>query len=302
MKVLLGCDVDPVLPPVLAQPPKDDIWACLDDLAEFVEVRRQQLPPITWLIRSDESVRFSTGDFTSGYVTRRQLWQRLQQDGHELGWHVHLTSFDQRRRCFGFDPDPSWFAAAFQALSKHFDIQATRIGWDFASSLFFQKLEALGIKVDFSALPGNIVWQQVGYDKLRVDWLRCPREPYHPKWDDYQCPGAMDLLEIPITQFSNSTVGIAKRIAWRIKNGSFSVSGLRNKTKLFTEYFGSLPTSKDEVWSFYFHPDDLKADGKENFMRNLDLLRSLPNVEFITASAARQFVLRNRGQGATHGN
>jgi hypothetical protein len=41
-------------------------------------------PPITWLIRSDESVRFSTGDVTSGYVTRHDV-ASLVARGHELG-------------------------------------------------------------------------------------------------------------------------------------------------------------------------------------------------------------------------
>jgi hypothetical protein len=292
MKVLLGCDVDPVLPPILERPPQYDIWACLDRLAEFVEAGRQQLPPITWLIRSDESIRFSTGDFASGYVTRQSLWRRLQQDGHELGWHMHLTSFDRHHGCFGFDPDPPWLAAALHALSDHVDIRATRTGWDYGSSLLFRKLDAFGIEVDFSALPGTVAWQWAGNDKLRVDWLRCPSEPYHPKPDDYQRPGSLNLLEIPITQLSNSPLGIAKRVAWRIRNGSFSVGGLRNKTRLLTEYYGALPPSKGGLLAFYFHPDDLTADGQANFLRNLDLLMGVRDVEFVTASAARRFVNR----------
>jgi hypothetical protein len=290
VKIVLGCDVDPVLPAVLERPPNEDIWACLDGLAEFVALRRLELPPITWLIRADESVRFATGDFASGYLTRRALWQTLQQNGHELGWHMHLASFDQGRRCFAFDPDPPWLTSAFQALSQYFAVTATRSGWDYANSLLFRKLDALGIQVDFSALPGNIVWPRVGRGKVRVDWLRSPREPYHPHRDDYQRPGALNLLEIPITQLPNSPVGIAKRFAWRMKNGSLSIAGLGNKTRLFTDHFAALPSASDALWSFYFHPEDLREDGAVNFLRNLDLLRSLPDVEFVTAMAARRFI------------
>ena len=47
------------------------------------------MPPITWLIRSDESVRFATGDFASGYRLRQELWNSLASRGHQLGWHMH---------------------------------------------------------------------------------------------------------------------------------------------------------------------------------------------------------------------
>ena len=35
MKILLGCDVDPVLPPVLERPPAGDVWGCLVNVDEL---------------------------------------------------------------------------------------------------------------------------------------------------------------------------------------------------------------------------------------------------------------------------
>ena len=293
MKVLLGCDVDPVLPSRLRQRPEIDIWRCLDNVSDFIRACRGQLPRITWLIRADDSVRFASGHFASGYLTRRELWHSLHDDGHELGWHMHLSSFDRRQDCFGFDPDPPWLSDAFHGLSQFFNIRATRTGWDYASNVLFRRFEDLGVTVDFSALPGNVNWQYAGSDKLRVDWLRCPSQCYHPSVDDYQRPGWMNLLQIPITQFANSARGIAKRMAWRVKNGCFALAGLANKTRLMTQAWPALPAAGGPIWSFYFHPEDLDSGGRNNFLRNLDSIRTLPDVEFVTASQARDFILRN---------
>src|SRR5260370_5946825 len=100
MKILIGCDVDPILPPLLSHPLSNDIWKCLGYLSSLLDMAKGSLPPITWLIRSDASVRFATGDFGSGYTMRRCLWETLVADGHELGWHMHLMSFDERLGSF----------------------------------------------------------------------------------------------------------------------------------------------------------------------------------------------------------
>ena len=101
MKIVIGCDVDPVLPQRLTQPPAGDIWQCLAYVDRLMDALGNDAPPITWLIRSDESVRFSTGDFASGYVTRHGMWQSLVARGHELGWHFHLMSYDDDRQALG---------------------------------------------------------------------------------------------------------------------------------------------------------------------------------------------------------
>jgi hypothetical protein len=291
MKIVIGCDVDPILPPLLSHPLNNDIWKCLDHLNCLLDVAKGSLPPITWLIRSDASVRFATGDFASGYTTRRKLWETLVADGHELGWHMHLMSFDNRFGDFEFDPDPEWLSDAYRALSAYYNVQSTRTGWDYANNALFQKFEALGILVDFSALPGNLSWLPVGQQTLFVDWSHCPEEPYHPSPADYQRPGNLNLLEIPITQFPNSIVGMARRVAMRVKNRCFAMSGMRNKTKTVASRWHVAPRSNSAVWAFYFHPEDLTRRGLSNFLSNLDYLRSLGDAEFVTASAAWRFLM-----------
>jgi hypothetical protein len=296
MKVLIGCDVDPVLPPLLREPPREDVWECLGNLEGLLKAATGGLPPVTWLIRADDSIRFATGDFASGYRARKSLWQTLIGSGHELGWHVHLMSFDARRGCFGFDPGATWLSDACRALAEHYDVRSTRTGWDYADNALFRRFDALGVTTDFSALPGNMAWHAAGSDRLVVDWLRCPSHPYHPSPDDYQRPGKLNLLEIPITQFPDSVIGIAKRIAKRLKHGSGCMSGLRNRTKMLTDRWDCVPLSGCTISAFYFHPEDLRGSGVENMLRNLERLRALPDAEFVTASAARQFLVRDKAR------
>lgn len=290
MKIVIGCDVDPVLPQRLTQPPAGDIWQCLDYVDRLMDALGNDAPPITWLIRSDESVRFSTGDFASGYVTRHGMWQSLVARGHELGWHFHLMSYDDARQAFGFDPDPTWLGDAHRALCAHFPVRATRTGWDYGSNHVFRTLDMLGVSVDFSALPGNIAWQRAGDDRVTVDWLRCSPAPYHPSSADYQRPGQLALVELPVAQFPNSCVRQLERMAWRLAHGCCSTTGLRRRLRTLTQHWEGLPFQDSSVWVFYFHPDDLQGEGLHHSLANIRRLRSLPGGQFLTASAARDAV------------
>lgn len=285
MKIVLCCDVDPILPQHLREVPGANVWKCLENIENLVIAKRKELPPITWLIRCDESVRFCTAKFASGFFANQALWETLLSDGHELGWHFHPMSFSDEHKCFTFDPDPPWLPAARDALSINFNVQLTRTGWDYASNLLFQRLEELGIVMDLSALPGNIIWQWVGPDKIEIDWLRAPTSAYHPSRQDYQRPGELRILELPVAQFRNSPLGIIKRMLWRMKNGCYSTEGLKKKTKTLTDHWGSLPLCYSSILVFFFHPYDLKGKGFFNFLSNLDLLYSLPNADFARASA-----------------
>jgi hypothetical protein len=297
LKILIGCDVDPIAPSVDGRPSGSDIWRCIDHLERLIGATKGGLPPITWLIRADESVRVRSGDFASGYTSRRALWQILVANGHELGWHMHCMSFDPQRGGFAFDPDPKWLAEAWQAISACYPVRSVRTGWDFASNALFRQFEQFGITVDFSAIPGGLAWHSVGSDRFVVDWSRCGGVPYHPSPDDYQTPGPLNLLEIPLAQFPNSIVGMAGRLAKRLANGSASLSGLRNVTRTMADPWTAMPASPGGVWALYFHMRGLAGAGLDHFLRNLDCLRGLPDAEFVTASAAREFLARAPADG-----
>jgi hypothetical protein len=286
MKVLIGCDVDPVLPALLRLPPSTDIWEPLDLIYKLVGTMGDALPVITWLIRSDESIRFCTGSYSSGFISRQKLWRSLANQGHELGWHMHNLSFDGDRGCFGFDPDPSWLSAAHHSLTEHYPVRTTRIGWDYGSTGLLNALDKLGIQIDLSALPGNIVWHSAGPDRITVDWRRCPSSPYHPDRHDYQTegPNALRLLEVPITQFPNSLRGVATRCVRRISNCCFSMSGLRHKTLRLTDPWPVPPVFHGGILAFFFHAEELTEIGVSHFAQNVQQLRQMHRVEFVTAN------------------
>ena len=287
MKIALCCDVDAEFPTVLRERPSVDPWRSIGAIQELLDAAGQDMPVMTWFIRADESVRFATGDFASGFVAHRGLWERLAKQGHELGWHMHPLSRDAHG-IFRFDQRPTWLAEAKAALSKYYKVAATRTGWDYGSNELFRALDALGITVDLSALPGGKHWFRIGKDTIDVDWLRCPSRPYHPSIDDYQRPGSpnLGLLEVPVARFKDGLIGTLRRTAWRLSHGCLSRRGLDSKTRLATQEWPNSPDLDSDILAFFFHPDELTTKGISNLLGNVRALGRLSGAEFIVASAA----------------
>ncbi len=287
MKVVIGCDFDPVLPAVLDRRPTHDIWeAPFAGLERLLDRTAWEVPPITWLLRSDESVRYAGGAYDDAYRRGEATWEKLVRAGHEIGWHMHLLSYHESSGRFRFDPEPGWLADAKSALERHVPVRSTRTGWDYGSNYLLNRLDELGVAIDFSALPGNIVWYKLGDETIIADWRDAPRGRYHPDRNDYQNPGPdpLKLVELPVAQFANRPIGIGKRLAWRWLQGCFSLKGIRDKTRLLTsDWNGRLPVVSDDAWAFFFHPEDLTPEGTESLIKNVRSLADLPGVEFLTA-------------------
>ena len=286
MKILIGCDVDPVLPTILSEVPEGDVWACLDRIPLLVEELGSEMPPITWLVRADASVHFCTSDYASGYNDHRSMWDGLLSRGHELGWHMHLMTFDEAQGRFAFDADSPWLEEAHAALSEQLTIRSTRTGWDYADRELMGRLAQLGIRIDFSALPGAHSWIRSIGDVIQVDWLVTPRGPYRPSSKDYRRHGLspISLIEVPITQFRASLSELAKRAAWRPLHGMPSALGLGNRTRLLTAHWPAPPEPTHDCMAFYFHPEELDDRGIANVRENLLRLRNVEGAEFVTAS------------------
>jgi hypothetical protein len=297
VKILIGCDVDPVLPPILDRRPEGDVWECLNRIDALLGKMGDGMPPVTWLIRADQSVEFSTGGFDSGYSNHRVRWDKLQERGHELGWHMHTMSYSSPDKQFVFDPKPNWLAEAHERLASSFPITATRTGWDYGSSTLLCALDRLGIVMDFSALPGNALWFSSGKVSLMTDWRSCPAAPYHPSARDYQRSGSdsLKLWEVPAAQFRRSPVASAVRGLLRLRHGCVSMTGLTNQTQLLTDHWLRLPREASDIWAFFFHPYDLTEAGVRNFKSNIQRLQGLADVEFKTATEVSAW-LSNREQ------
>jgi hypothetical protein len=278
--VLIGADVDPRLPG-MRQRPSWDAWDPIDLIPNLEKAFGPDLPNVTWLIRADDTIRHVTGSFESGYTTRRAMWDRLQSRGHELGWHFHHWTFGDHAG--GFDPYPPWLTAAHGALSRLFQVSSTRTGWDYGNNETMHRLEALGVRLDFSAIPGHLVWWTIDGERIVVDWRRAPRAPYHPSSRDYQRPGSapLQLLEVPIASFRAGPISMAKRAVWGTLHGEWSFKGLAAKTLSLTQPWPAPPPAAD-VLAFYFHPEDLSTGGIANLTRNIAMLRDRFDPEFVT--------------------
>jgi hypothetical protein len=165
------------------------------------------------------------------------------------------------------------------------------MGWDYGSNTVFTRLEEANIPLDFSALPGNIIWQRAGSDQVLVDWLGSPEHPYFPSRSDYRVAGENPrrVLEAPITQFDNDAVGVVKRIFRRTTKGRFTLQGLTKKTRLLTQPWRNLPSTRSLNWTFFFHPEDLTTEGVRNFASNVKKLASIPGARFVTATQAARW-------------
>src|SRR5689334_391211 len=93
--VVIAADVDPRLYNFNKRPDWD-IWDTLDFIPRLEDACGSDLPPVTWMLRCDESIRRLTDDFASCFTSRPALWRRLENRGHELGWHFHHWSYDER--------------------------------------------------------------------------------------------------------------------------------------------------------------------------------------------------------------
>ncbi len=286
MLVVIGADVDPRLPGMRRLPDWDP-WDTLDRIPALVAALGADLPPITWLLRADDTIRHVTGAFDSCYRRQQTLWTRLRDGGHELGWHFHHWTFGVDGG--GFDPSVPWLRRAHAALSEHFPIRSTRTGWDYCNTETLRQLAALEVTVDFSSLPGQIVWWSIDGERIVVDWKRAPRRPYRPGPMDYQQPdaggGELGLWEIPIASFPATPMTAIKRGVWRMLHGERSLSGIFDKTLQLTQPWPSAPRPAD-VLAFHFHPEELTTEGIATFAANLAVMRRAFDPEFVTASEA----------------
>jgi hypothetical protein len=102
------------------------------------------------------------------------------------------------------------------------------MGWNYMSNAIMHQLEKDGILYDASCIPGTQSRLMYGRRDNFSDWSRAPTSPFNPSYVDYQAPGKMKILEIPVTAYEREgVVGDSRNV---FPNWMRTVSSLRSLT------------------------------------------------------------------------
>ena len=175
---------------------EDELERCFDTVQAGLE--KAGLTKTTWFLRIDANMGQLYGD--SLYVFRRhdEKISQLVASGHEIGWHHH--AYIHRYGHWLQDTDAKRVVNAllrYGAQAKALGMSTARMGWGFHTNETIAALDALGFKIDSSAIPRpRYRWEQT-----EKDWSITPQAPYRPSVSDYRRPGypSLNLLEVPIT-------------------------------------------------------------------------------------------------------
>lgn len=150
-------------------------------------------------VRSDYQIKTVYGDY--GYLinSNPSLIKSIRQNNGELNWHIHLyeekdsewvpvdeirlvSSFQEDLRNVKSIPEINW--------------QIVRIGECVMNNELMAAINAAGIKIDSTALPGR----KRDDSEKKLDWLITENLPYHPSALDYRTFGenSLNVLEAPM--------------------------------------------------------------------------------------------------------
>ena len=293
--VVIGCDTDPDRPAFVTEASDTSrlVWkGMLDGIPRAKDALRSVTdseshePVFTWCLRVDEQVEAYHGDVAWVLREHANFLNELEGTGDELAWHPHFWRFDEPGS-FWFQEvlDTEWqgnllqraHAAYREVLSGR--ALSVRMGWDFHNNRSLQALDALGVLIDFSAIPGVKIDPQG--DRATsfnaYDWLISPTHAYRPSKTDYRRPAmegeqALGVIEAPIS--------VSESFFWGMFRGAVMTKKMRNATQFFralrhpTYFVGitgkptlfaplisqlrrSLDRGRDGLFVTYFHPDEL---------------------------------------------
>ncbi len=272
---------------------------------------------ITWCVRSDLQMQEIYGDCAWPYAEFADLWESLAERGDEIAWHPHLWRWSDEHGCWYQEiEDEGWMRdclyQGYTTLTAHMGCAPTtsRMGWEFHNNITMRQINDLGIKVDFSAVPGRLIpgrrdkWGSVF--SCEVDWRNTPEQPYVPSAADCRTEAnaegtAMELVELPMSTFRSRLLGMGAHLrrAAKAKGGDrlkqlFTMSNpgtasLKAYITIHPYIFSRLAATqlnkvKENGCSFLvtaFHADELLKDsrvlarlhGAEHLQKNLERLR-----------------------------
>lgn len=183
-------------------------------LSEFFS---SQNVPVTWFIRVDNGPVFD-----QMLTLFRDRILKLKSIGDEIGIHIHTFSWNPELSKWVQTTDPAYETKIVRKSLRMFkrnlgfDPVSVRMGWDTMSNEIMRTLDANGLLVDASAIPKTSCSGKFGKRDNIYDWSRAPTIPYHPSSNDYQSPGNMKILEIPISTLETNKCKIFANIVNRL--------------------------------------------------------------------------------------
>ncbi|MEX2181151.1 MAG: hypothetical protein WD771_03870 [Gemmatimonadaceae bacterium] len=322
VEVVIGCDSDPDRETLVGPLPPDRLaWRGITEgipalKASVADLRDAggRAPVFTWLIRADEQVRALLGDYAGAFGAHAALHRDLALGGDELGWHPHFWRLDPVAHTWYQEvEDTAWqlemlrgaHAALSAALAE--PIESVRMGWNYHNGQTIRALDALGVVVDFSSLPGLRTYHGAPPPRSEnlFDWHNAPRLPYFPSVADHQRrarggEARLRLLELPIFVASAPGWGVVSGLQLARKTRSMAPLGdalrrptfwvnLTAKPRLFAPLITALvrelrhESAEPLVFATYFHPDELIP----NRSRLYDLPSVRANLSAILAACDR---------------
>jgi hypothetical protein len=226
---------------------------------------------------------------------RNEIFE-FESTGDEIGIHIHTFFWDSELSKWVQTKDPTLESKIVRVSLDMFENKlgyvplSVRMGWLTMSNEIMRTLDERGLLVDSSAIPGMFSSGKFGKRDNIYDWGRAPRSPYNPRYDDYQSPGNMRILEIPIStqeaSRSNNFTRLVNRfsgmkslvkllpLARRLNltpNPFFQISpwwSLTGNSRIIKEYYEKAKRDGMAFLVGSFHPCDIldPMTGKKNLI------------------------------------
>ena len=315
LHIIIGCDTDPDRQDFVDGASVERLsWRGMSEGIPILKGMVDDLidsdgraPVFTWLLRVDEQIRMLHGEY--GWILQnfRRLLLDLESTGDELGWHPHFYRLDEKKKnWFQEINDVEWQTGmlhqAYDAYMKIFPDRArsVRMGWDYHNNATMRKLDELGVKIDFSAVPG-LSTKATSSRKIHnvYDWYISPREPFFPSKTDYrrgvvEGEESLSILELPNFTSKSFIWGIISGLQFMrkmnditqllkaIKHATYWIN-LTGRPGLFSPIASQLrrdlrnAKQPDLFFATYFHADEL-LDNKSSLYDRSSLRTNLETI------------------------
>lgn len=230
----------------------------------------------TWFVRVDNHVALHYGKADYILSKHATAFELLRSSGHEIGWHHH--AFVETSAGWRPTSDVGAVVAQLEAnsdLAQGHLLSATRMGWGFHTNETIATLDALGWRVDSTAMPRpSYLW-----DTLPRDWSRTPLYPFRPSVADFRVPGepSRGLVEVPLTMVCIPATGDTQPDVRRYLNPAY-------RTDVFANAIDKVPAGIEPV--MICHPYEVLPARTGHPLIAFDVAAFRANLELIVARAS----------------